>query len=63
MELKQVIIAHKAGDPDSQKWAQRCAKELEALDCKVLMGPSGYKDNPYPVFLSSASEKIDLAIV
>ena len=46
MELKQVIIAHKAGDPDSQKWAQRCAKELEALDCKVLMGPSGYKDNP-----------------
>ncbi len=63
MELKQVIIAYKAGDPDSKKWAQRCAKELEALDCKVLMGPSGYKDNPYPVFLSSASETIDLALV
>ncbi|EAZ91173.1 NAD(+) kinase [Crocosphaera chwakensis] len=63
MELKQVIIAYKAGDIESQKWAQRCAKELEVLDCKVLMGPSGYKDNPYPVFLSSASEKIDLAIV
>jgi NAD+ kinase len=27
------------------------------------MGPSGFKDNPYPVFLASASEKIDLAIV
>ncbi len=63
MELKQVIIAYKAGDIESQKWAQRCAKELEALHCKVLMGPSGYKDNPYPVFLSSASENIDLAIV
>ena len=63
MELKQVIIAYKAGDTHSQTWAQRCAKELEALECKVLMGPSGYKDNPYPVFLSSASEKIDLAIV
>ncbi|WP_107668204.1 NAD(+) kinase [Cyanothece sp. BG0011] len=63
MELKQVIIAYKAGDIESQKWAQRCAKELEALNCKVLMGPSGYKDNPYPVFLSSASETIDLAIV
>ncbi|MDJ0511417.1 MAG: NAD(+) kinase [Crocosphaera sp.] len=63
MELKQVIIAHKAGDPQSKQWAQTCAKQLEALDCKVLMGPSGYKDNPYPVFLSSVSEKIDLAIV
>jgi NAD+ kinase len=27
------------------------------------MGPSGFKDNPYPVFLASASGKIDLAIV
>ncbi len=63
MELKQVIIAHKAGDNQSKTWAQNCARQLEALDCKVLMGPSGYKDNPYPVFLSSASDKIDLAIV
>lgn len=27
------------------------------------MGPSGAKDNPYPVFLASASHPIDLAIV
>jgi NAD+ kinase len=63
MELKQVIIAYKAGDPISKKWAQRCAKELEERNCKVLLGPSGLKDNPYPVFLASVTSKIDLAIV
>ena len=63
VELKQVIIAHKAGDNHSKAWAQTCAKQLEALKSKVLLGPSGYKDNPYPVFLSSVSEKIDLAII
>ncbi len=63
MELKQVIIAHKAGHPQSKAYAERCARELEARHCKVLMGPSGYKDNPYPVFLASANDKIDLAIV
>jgi len=41
----------------------KCAKQLEARQCKVLMGPSGFKDNPYPVFLASAAEKIDPAIV
>lgn len=63
MELKQVIIAHKAGDPQSQAWAEKCARQLEARHCKVLMGPSGFKDNPYPVFLASATSKIDLALV
>jgi len=63
VELKQVIISHKAGDADSRKWAQRCAKELDVLGCRVLMGPSGAKDNPYPVFLASATEPIDLAVV
>ncbi len=63
MRLKQVIIAYKAGDKDSKKWAERCAKELEQRECKVLLGPSGIKDNPYPVFLASATQKIDLAIV
>ena len=28
-----------------------------------MMGPSGAKDNPYPVFMASTSERIDLAIV
>lgn len=63
MELKQVIIAHKAQDRQSKVWAERCAQELEARQCKVLMGPSGFKDNPYPVFLASAQAQIDLAIV
>lgn len=58
-----MIIAHKAGDLNSKAWAEKSAKQLEARQCKVLMGPSGYKDNPYPVFLASATEKIDLAIV
>ena len=53
MQLKQVIIAHKAGDSQAQAYAQKCAKELESRQCKVLMGPSGFKDNPYPVFLAS----------
>lgn len=63
MELKHVIIAYKAGDASSKTWAERCAKELEARHCKVLLGPSGIKDNPYPVFLASASSRIDLAVV
>ncbi len=63
MELKQVIIAHKAGHSLSKSWAEKCARQLEAFNCKVLMGPSGIKDNPYPVFLASTNNKIDLAIV
>ncbi len=63
MELKRAIIAYKAGDKNSKQWAEKCAKELEAINCQVLMGPSGIKDNPYPVFLASATVKIDLAIV
>lgn len=63
MRLKQVIIAYKAGDKNSKKWAERCAQELEAHQCKVLLGPSGIKDNPYPVFLASAGQKIDLGII
>ena len=63
VELKQVIIAHKAGHAQSKAWAEKCAKELEARNCKVLMGPSGFRDNPYPVFLASITQKIDLAII
>jgi NAD+ kinase len=63
VELKQVIIAYKAGDSLSKSWAERCAKELEALNCHVLLGPSGVRDNPYPVFLASLSQKIDLAVI
>ncbi|MDY6938376.1 MAG: NAD(+) kinase [Cyanobacteriota bacterium] len=63
MQLQQVIIAHKAGNPLSQRWAQTCAQQLESRKCKVLLGPSGPKDNPYPVFLASATQPIDLAIV
>ncbi|NJS16539.1 MAG: NAD(+) kinase [Nostocaceae cyanobacterium CSU_2_110] len=63
MELNQVIIAYKARDPQSKRWAEICASQLEHLKCHVLMGPSGPKDNPYPVFLASATQQIDLAIV
>lgn len=63
MELKQVIIAYKAGDRQGKQYAEQCARELESRGCKVLMGPSGAKDNPYPVFLASVSQSIDLAIV
>jgi NAD+ kinase len=63
VELKHVIIAYKAGHDNSKQWANKCAQELEDLQCQVLIGPSGLKDNPYPVFLASSNSKIDLAIV
>ncbi len=63
MQLKNVIIAHKAGDSLSRSIAEKCARQLEKRNCHVLMGPSGIKDNPYPVFLASAMQSIDLAIV
>ena len=63
MQLKQVIIAHKAGDSLSRHWAETCARQLENRNCRILMGPSGPNDNPYPVFLASAIQPIDLALV
>ncbi|NET60926.1 MAG: NAD(+) kinase, partial [Symploca sp. SIO2E6] len=62
MQLKQVIITHKAGDTQGKNCAEQCARQLEQYQCQVLIGPSGAKDNPYPVFLASA-KPIDLAIV
>jgi NAD+ kinase len=63
VELQQVIIVHKAGNPQAQARAVECARQLEARGCKVLLGPSGFKDNPYPVFLASVTQKIDLAVI
>ncbi len=63
MQLKQVIIVHKAGDSQGRSWAEKCARQLEKRQCQVLIGPSGAKDNPFPVFLASAIHQIDLAIV
>ncbi|NEP58665.1 MAG: NAD(+) kinase [Symploca sp. SIO2G7] len=63
MQLNQVIIVHKANTPYSKSWAEKCAKQLENRGAKVLRGPSGPRDNPYPVFLASAQHPIDLAIV
>ncbi|MBD0267090.1 NAD(+) kinase [Pseudanabaena sp. FACHB-2040] len=63
MELKQAIIVYKARNRLSQQWAEKCARQLEGLGCRVLVGPSGPKDNPYPVFLASVTQPIDLAIV
>lgn len=63
MKLEQAIIVHKAGDLLSQQWAEKCARQLESLGCRVLVGPSGPKDNPYPVFLSSVAHPIDFALV
>jgi NAD+ kinase len=63
VDLKQVIIAYKAGDTLAQRWADTCARQLEARDCHILIGPSGPKDNPFPVFLASTTQPIDLAVV
>jgi len=63
VQLNQVIIAHKAGDSLSKSWAEKCARQLESRNCRVLMGPSGPQDNPYPVFLASSTQPIDMALV
>ncbi len=63
MQLRHVILAYKANDDTSKSYADLCARELEALGCRVMMGPTGAKNNPYPVFLASVTEAIDLAIV
>ncbi|MEL6440298.1 MAG: NAD(+) kinase [Cyanobacteria bacterium J06621_8] len=63
MDLKYVIIVYKAGHQISKEWAEKCAQELESRQCRVMLGPSGIKDNPYPVFIASSTAKIDLAII
>jgi len=63
VQLKQVLIVHKSGDPLSKRWAENCAQVLEKRGCHVLLGPSGPKDNPYPVFLASVTPPIDLAVI
>jgi NAD+ kinase len=63
LQLRHAIVAYKANDETSKSYADRCARELEQLGCRVLLGPTGARDNPYPVFLASATEPIDLAIV
>jgi NAD+ kinase len=63
VQLNQVILIHKARESVSKRWAEQCAHQLEKQGVKVLLGPSGPHDNPYPVFLASASTKIDLAVV
>lgn len=63
VDLKQVIIVYKTGDRQGLRCAELCARQLEAQDCHILLGPSGLKDNPFPVFLASATQPIDLAIV
>jgi NAD+ kinase len=63
MKLERVIIAYRSNSTVAREWADRCSQELEELGAKVLMGPSGIQDNPYPVFIRSFHEQIDLAIV
>jgi NAD+ kinase len=63
VEIRKAIIAYKSGNPIGKTWAERCSCELEALGVKVLIGPTGASDNPYPVFLESMHHEIDLAVV
>jgi len=63
MKLEQVIIAYRSGSQVAAEWAERCSYELQARGSRVLVGPTGANDNPYPVFLQSFHQKIDLAVV
>jgi NAD+ kinase len=63
MRLEQVIVAYKSGDALAKRSAELCAQALDKRGCKVLLGPSGAHDNPYPVFLASVTQPIDLAVI
>jgi len=63
VKIRKAIIAYKSGSQIGKIWAERCSNELEALGVRVLIGPTGATDNPYPVFLESMHQEIDLAIV
>ncbi|MFN9869086.1 MAG: NAD(+) kinase [Pseudanabaena sp.] len=63
MKICKAIIAYKSGSQIGKMWAERCSCELEELGVKVLIGPTGANDNPYPVFLESMHQEIDLAVV
>ncbi|MBD2103423.1 NAD(+) kinase [Leptolyngbya sp. FACHB-261] len=63
MQLSFALVVYKAGDATSRRWADQCARQLQDRGCRILMGPSGPRDNPYPVFLESAGQPIDLAVV
>ena len=63
MKISKAIIVYKSGSQIGKVWAERCSCELEALGVKVLVGPTGATDNPYPVFLESMHQEIDLAVV
>ncbi|MFN3925992.1 MAG: NAD(+) kinase [Pseudanabaenaceae cyanobacterium] len=63
MKLERVIISYRSGSDLARAWAETCCQELEARGSKVLVGPTGLHDNPYPVFIQSFREQIDLAIV
>ncbi len=62
MELREVAIAYRAGDAEVYRLAEACGRELSALGAKVLLGPSGREDNPYPFFLESLRH-IDVVLV
>ena len=63
LQLSQVAIVYKDSDRRSKTACQRCASELTALGARVLTAPTGPSNNPYPTFLESIQEPIDLAIV
>jgi len=63
VKIRKAIVAYKSGSQVAKAWAERCSYELEQLGAKVLIGPTGATDNPYPVFLESMHQEIDLAVV
>ncbi len=63
MELTQALIVYKAGDAFSQRWGETLGRQLEKIGCRILVGPSGPQDNPYPVFMASVNRPIDIAFV
>lgn len=63
MQLRQVAIAYKESDRVSKATCERCAEALRSRQVTVLTAPTGMQHNPYPVFMETLEQPLDLAIV
>lgn len=63
MGLAKIVIAYRANQPLSIKVAHWWSEQFRAVGCDVLTGATGPEHNPYPKFLETWSDTIDLGLV
>ncbi|WP_218079597.1 NAD(+) kinase [Anthocerotibacter panamensis] len=63
MGWEKVVIAYRADQPESSRMAEIWAQRLRAEGCQVLTGSTGPEHNPYPEFIQTWGETINLALI